>query len=91
MGCEIVLESAAATADTASMSKEQVDVLPDYSAELASLGRGSMIRRIQLLQKALTAATDGLEAVARDSLGGESPRLYADKVMDRVEQILRGD
>lgn len=68
------------------MSKEQVDLLPDLSQELASMGRGSMQRRIEQLTAALEVAKQELGRIAS---GCDSKCLVADRALERIERLER--
>ena len=67
------------------MNKEQVDVLPDYSAELASLGRGSMMVRIAKLEAALNLARYTLSKIHEHGDNGD-----AERAEEEIAQILKG-
>jgi hypothetical protein len=64
----------------------QPDILPDMSQELASMGRGSMQRRIQLLEQALAAAETVLDQIASDNTDACDK---ADRVLGSIQRILR--
>lgn len=64
---------------------QQVDILPDLSQELASMGRGSMQRRIQLLEAALAEADETLNSISNsDSLSA----YQATVTLERMDKIL---
>ena len=64
-------------------TKEQVDVLPDYSAELASLGRGSFMVKIAKLEAALNLARYTLSKI--HEIGDTSEAVRAE---EEIAQIL---
>lgn len=78
------------------MSKEQIDILPDMSQELASMGRGSMQRKIQALaaqlrqlQAALDVAKFALDAISDDRSDGMRAKYLADDALGKIAVLER--
>ena len=71
------------------MSKEQIDILPDMSQELASMGRGSMQRKIQQLQAALDVAKFALDAISDDRSDGMRAKYLADDALGKIAVLER--
>ncbi len=72
------------------MPKEQTDILPDMSSEIASMGRGSLARRIAQLEQELATAKLTQVSVMRniELLGYSEAHLV--EVLDEAKEALAG-
>ncbi len=65
------------------MTKEQTDILPDMSSEIASMGRGSMARRIAVLEDDVATAKQLVRDVAKE-------RNALQEALDEAKEALAG-
>ncbi len=62
------------------MTKEQTDILPDMSQELASMGRGSMARRIAELERLV------IEIEYTSSFLDRSPTMRVQQMRNQIQR-----
>ena len=68
---------------------QQQDVLPEFTDILRSNCRGTMQRRIQLLEQALAVAQQVLIRISNDEVPVQSTNYAADTALDKIAEILR--